>query len=98
MCMFNLGYLPGGDHSKTTRASSTITAFDKMADLLLPGGSITMVAYCGHKGGNEEVQALRLHLAGVSQRNLEVVELSFINQVNNPAHLFVATKLNGGRE
>ena len=56
-----------------------------------------MVAYSGHAGGKEEVQALRRHLAGVSQHHLEVVELSFINQRNNPAHLFVATKLNGGK-
>ncbi len=95
-CMFNLGYLPGGDHSKTTSTASTISAMEKMIDMMPKGGSITLVAYSGHTGGKEEVQGVRSYLAGVSQDNLEVVEMSFINQRNNPAHLFVATKVNGG--
>mgnify|MGYP002626423586 FL=1 len=57
--MFNLGYLPGGDHSLITRTTSTLPALDAAADLLAPGGVLTVVCYPGHSGGAEESEAVR---------------------------------------
>jgi tRNA G37 N-methylase Trm5 len=45
--MFNLGYLPGGDHSIATKGDTTITAVKKSMDLLMVGGIITVVIYYG---------------------------------------------------
>jgi tRNA G37 N-methylase Trm5 len=56
--MFNLGYLPGGDHTYTTNPSSTIIALRNACKLLRLGGMITICAYVGHPGGNEEVGAV----------------------------------------
>jgi len=52
--MFNLGYLPGGDKAVTTRADSTLAALTAASRLLSPGGIITIVAYPGHVGGEQE--------------------------------------------
>ena len=35
---FNLGYLPGGDHTKATHADTSIAALSKSLDLLQKGG------------------------------------------------------------
>lgn len=52
--MFNLGYLPGGDKSLTTFAESTLKALKQSADMLAPGGVISILAYRGHAGGEDE--------------------------------------------
>jgi predicted methyltransferase len=56
--MFNLGYLPGGDKSVITCAQSTLTAVSAVLPHLLPGGVLTVVAYRGHAGGQEEANAV----------------------------------------
>lgn len=95
-CMFNLGYLPGGDHMIKTTARTTVAAVENAIRLLGDAGSISMVCYTGHPGGLEELQALRDFLAGIPQKYLEVIEVSFLNQLNNPAILLLINKLNGG--
>ena len=59
--MFNLGYLPGGSKSVTTRPEATVSALDQSLVLLRPGGLITLVLYPGHAGGAEETSAVRAH-------------------------------------
>lgn len=56
--MFNLGYLPGGDHARVTRPEDTLAALDGAAGLLAESGRITVVAYTGHPGGWEEAEAV----------------------------------------
>lgn len=56
--MFNLGYLPGGDHGIITRTAETLEALEAAAGLLRPGGVLTVVCYPGHPGGEEEAAAV----------------------------------------
>ena len=56
--MFNLGYLPGADHSLITRVEETIPALQAASSLLAAGGLITVVCYPGHPGGEEEMRAV----------------------------------------
>lgn len=60
--MFNLGYLPGGDHGVTTRPSSTIPALRDALERLRRGGVVTVLAYPGHGGGAEETAAVEAFL------------------------------------
>lgn len=57
--MFNLGYLPGGDKTRTTRISTTLSALEAVLPLLISGGRITILAYTGHPGGSEEANAVK---------------------------------------
>ena len=41
VAMFNLGYLPNADHNITTKCQSTITALQKILELLSIGGVIS---------------------------------------------------------
>ena len=52
--MFNLGYLPGGDHAVTTRTESSLTAISTALSLVRAGGIVTVLAYPGHAGGDDE--------------------------------------------
>jgi SAM-dependent methyltransferase len=54
MVCFNLGYLPGGDHSITTTAASTLAGLRQSLDLIRPGGVLSVVAYRGHPGAEAE--------------------------------------------
>ncbi len=56
--MFNLGYLPGGDHAVTTQPATSCGALRAIAGMLRAGGIITVMAYRGHAGGREEAEAV----------------------------------------
>lgn len=56
--MFNLGYLPGGDHELITRTGETLVALDAAYGLLREGGVLTVVCYPGHQGGDSEAKAV----------------------------------------
>ena len=56
--MFNLGYLPHGDHAMITAARSTLAALNAARDILAPDGAISILAYPGHPGGLEETHAV----------------------------------------
>ena len=59
---FNLGYLPGGDRLITTAAETSVVAVGKSVLLLKPGGVLTVIAYRGHPGGQEETAAVGAEL------------------------------------
>lgn len=56
--MFNLGYLPGGDKTRTTTRASSEGGVRAAISLLRPGGIVTVLAYPGHAGGAEETAAV----------------------------------------
>lgn len=60
--MFNLGYLPGSDQRIVTRPHTTLLAIEQAAEMLAPGGRMTVLAYRGHEGGEEETQAVTARL------------------------------------
>jgi predicted methyltransferase len=55
--VFNLGYLPGGDHGLITRTESTLKALAAAWEILAPGGALAVVCYPGHEGGDREAAA-----------------------------------------
>jgi hypothetical protein len=71
--MFNLGYLPRGDHRIVTRPSTTIPAIAAVIERLSPKGRISILAYRGHPEGPEEYEAVRGFLE--QSPGLEVREL-----------------------
>ncbi|MDD2761885.1 MAG: class I SAM-dependent methyltransferase [Methylomonas sp.] len=56
--MFNLGYLPGGDKAVITRSESTLRALNAACGLLAVHGVMTVMAYPGHAGGDDETDAV----------------------------------------
>lgn len=56
--MFNLGYLPRGDHTITTRAETTVKAVTAAIEAIYAGGVVSILCYRGHAGGPEEYAAV----------------------------------------
>lgn len=48
---FNLGYLPGGDHTMATKSDSSIAALTQGLSLLKKGGLISLCIYSGGDSG-----------------------------------------------
>ena len=59
LVLFNLGYLPNGDKSITTKSKSTIKAIDKSLKLLNSKGIILIVIYKHEEGLKEEKEILK---------------------------------------
>jgi tRNA1(Val) A37 N6-methylase TrmN6 len=90
--MFNLGYLPGGDHSLMTRPETTVAALEVSLSLLCSGGIVTVVVYSGHSGGKTEYTAVREYLSLLPQREFTVLEYRFINQAGDPPLLLAVSR------
>jgi hypothetical protein len=56
--VFNLGYLPGGDHRVTTTPDSTLKALAAAIEWLADGGVLCCTCYPGHQGGESECHAV----------------------------------------
>lgn len=91
--MFNLGYLPGGDHRVVTGKETTLTALKAALTLLQNGGVITMVAYSGHPGGKEEQKALLDFCGKLNSREYRVAYTFYLNQLHHPPALITVYKL-----
>ena len=90
--MFNLGYLPGGDHSVTTEPATTRQALAASLELLRPGGVITIVAYPGHEGGEAEAEAVAAWAASLPEDDLLVLSYRLSNQTGDPPRLYAIEK------
>ena len=82
--VFNLGYLPGGDHSIATHAESTIEALEQSLRLLKPLGMIAMAIYHGGDTGFAERDAVLDWLKGVDHKQYTVMVTDFYNRPNHP--------------
>ena len=82
--VFNLGYLPGGDHSIATHAESTIQALEQSLRLLKPFGIIAMAIYHGGDTGFQERDAVLDWLKGVDHKQYTVLVADFYNRPNHP--------------
>nr|WP_242833524.1 class I SAM-dependent methyltransferase [Desulfosporosinus youngiae] len=93
LIIFNLGYLPKGDHNITTKKETTIKAVEKCLGILEHNGIILLIIYPGHENGRLEKEVLETFTSTLSQKEYNVVRISFANQVNNPPELICIEKV-----
>lgn len=82
--VFNLGYLPGGDHQLATQPETTCAAIDVGLSLLKPGGIMTLCIYHGGDTGFAERDAVLAHLRTLDHRRYTVIVSDFWNRPNHP--------------
>ncbi|WP_033543982.1 class I SAM-dependent methyltransferase [Planococcus sp. CAU13] len=90
--VFNLGYLPKGDHSIITKADSTLAAISQCLHLLKENGIVAIVIYSGHEGGSEERDAVMEFVKQLPQTQFDVMQYQFINQQHSPPFLVAIEK------
>ncbi|MBB5148134.1 16S rRNA C1402 N4-methylase RsmH [Ureibacillus thermosphaericus] len=91
--IFNLGYLPGGNHDIITKGETTISAIEQLLSLLKIGGIIVLVIYHGHEGGKEERDAVIEFVKSLPQKYVHVLRYEFINQKNDPPFIIALEKM-----
>ena len=82
--MFNFGYLPGGDHSKATKAASSLAAIETGLKLLKKRGLMSLCIYSGGDTGYEEKEALLSYLKELDSKKWLVLVNSYYNRKNDP--------------
>ncbi|MFZ2171346.1 MAG: class I SAM-dependent methyltransferase [Methylococcaceae bacterium] len=91
--MFNLGYLPGSDKSIITRTESTLSALAIASRMLSSKGIITIMAYPGHHGGDQETSEVKNWCKQLDKEQFSVsIFYSTENKVSAP-RLYVLDKL-----
>lgn len=90
--IFNLGYLPGGDHSLCTKADTSIDAIKKSLKLISDEGFVSVTVYYGRNSGTEEKEAVMKFLKTLDYRKYTVVIYDFYNRPNNPPLTVIITK------
>lgn len=78
--VFNLGYLPGGDHTLITKPATTIDALKSATTLLRPGGRIGLVIYTGHPGAIEELKMVENFTFSLTWAEFNVIKINYVNR------------------
>ena len=92
IAVFNLGYLPSGDHGIHTKSETTIKAIKICLHKIAINGIIMIAAYPGTEAGAQEEKALRRFLQSVPQREFDVSLWQPINQIHCPPVLYIVQK------
>ena len=87
--VFNLGWLPGGDHAVTTRWETTRQAVEAALALLGPGGVLVICAYPGHPEGDREREALQGLLRALPPQRFNALRQHFLNAGPGAPECFV---------
>lgn len=90
--VFNLGYLPGGDHSITTTSEETLAGLECALRIVKTGGIITVVMYDGHEEGAAEKQSVLSWAETLDAGKYHVVYTNMLNQKNDPPEILWITR------
>jgi len=90
--MFNLGYLPRGNHAITTLTGETLMALAAAAGLLKPGGLLTVVCYPGHPAGAAEAAGVESWLDTQTALGWRIAKYGMLGTRMPAPYLFVARK------
>ncbi len=82
--IFNLGYLPGGNKTRTTLRPTTQKAVTDAMDLLARGGGLLVAVYPGHEEGRLEGKMLEELFAGYSRFRFSVSQFRLVNSPDSP--------------
>lgn len=78
--MFNLGWLPDGDHNIFSKPETTLAAFDAALKILKHGGVMTVCVYCGKQNGYAERNAVREYMKNLDSKFYDVFCVDFPNR------------------
>ncbi|MHB8124088.1 MAG: tRNA (mnm(5)s(2)U34)-methyltransferase [Desulfitobacteriaceae bacterium] len=78
--IFNLGYLPGSDHSIVTLKESTLRGIQEALKLLQVGGLLALTVYRGHPGAEDEATVIEKLLTSLPKSYYSTLEGRYLNQ------------------
>ena len=90
--MFNLGFLPGGDKSVTTKRETTLAAIRAGTELLDADGALLIAVYPGHEEGHLEGELIEKELAAYDRRELCASKVRIVNSPTSPFFFLLERK------
>jgi hypothetical protein len=90
---YNLGYLPGGDKSKTTLAETTLNSIQKAQELIMEGGLISITCYPGHSEGKREEGLIFDFSASLDPKQWSCCQHRWTNRSHAPSLLMIQKRL-----
>ena len=87
--LFNLGYLPGGDHALCTAGDTTVFALEKLLEHLQKSAVIILVCYPGHPEGAVECERVLGFCKNIPTECAKVMRYEVLNS-KNPAPFVLA--------
>lgn len=89
LIVYNLGYLPGGDKTITTKTETTLQSIKNAMEILAPDGALSITCYPGHEEGAREEKALLAYLETLSSKQWQIQYHKWINRPKSPTFLWV---------
>ncbi len=86
---YNLGYLPNGDKTITTKTSTTIQSIENALNLICEGGAISITCYPGHPEGLLEEQALFHFVTNLQPQEWSCCHHRWLNRSKSPSLLLL---------
>lgn len=90
--MFNLGFLPGGDKSITTKRETTMVAIRAAIELLDVDGALLIAVYPGHAEGTIEGELIEEELSRLNRKELCASKFKIVNSPTSPFFFVVERK------
>lgn len=90
--VFNLGFLPGGDHSIFSHGDTSIKAIEAALDIIEEDGFVSVCVYHGGDTGFEERDTVLGYLEKLDQKKYTVMLQSFHNRQGYPPLFLVIEK------
>jgi len=87
--VYNLGYLPGGDKSVTTKTEKTLVSLKNALAILKPGGIVFVTCYPGHEEGALELEALLSWSETLNPGQFSSSHLAITNREKAPQVLII---------
>lgn len=90
--VFNLGFLPGGDHAIFSHSDTSIKAIEESLSIIPPDGFVSICSYYGGDTGFEEKDNLLNYLSSLDPKSYTVMLHSFHNRPNCPPLFIIIEK------
>lgn len=89
LIVYNLGYLPGGDKTKTTMTQTTLESIKNAQELIMNGGAISITCYPGHPEGKREEEAILEYVESLDPALWSCWHHRWINRYASPSLLLL---------
>lgn len=89
LIVYNLGYLPGGNKSITTKTESTLESVKKGLEILALDGALSITCYPGHEEGFREEEAVLDWAATLPPNRFSVCYHKWLNRPRSPTLLWI---------
>ena len=91
--MFNLGFLPGGDRTKTTLLGTTMIAVKDAMASLKKGGTLAIAIYPGHPEGEREGEEIQEYLKTIDKKEFDCYLYRLLNVSDSPYVMIVEKRM-----